>query len=653
MIKSLHKVLGYLLAGVILVSGAATASAADVVEVTHTPDCFLYPYTGYKAFERTDAVVVQRFPASMLKNYVGATVVSVKVGWGTQAENGKVRAFIRESLEGEDLRQSSDVTVTAKWATGAQALTAARLKGDAYTIEAGKDLYVGYYTTMPAEEYSIPTYTNRNGVPANTQWLGRLLPDGEKYVSTSYEYGDEEGNDANLVLMSVVLRVESGALVDIGELTHIFTPACMIYKRAANGLFTISNPGTNDISSLTLEYAGPNGTKASYTYERTIAAGKSNRVYSPVIPVEPGVHTVTLTKVNGKDNKLAQPIELDILGVDADVASQFTRRPVAECFVSESNYTIPNTIDDFYEPGIMDFKDQFTMIYRHMGDQFMIDEGLYEYDEDTELARYYCAGDKYSIWSPSMMLDRAWNYGMRNELTSGGRFITAIPTPMFAESQYVEALKIPTFANVELSSDFEEPGKPFTITAKGRIAPGTLGDRKLNLTLYLAENNVESTSQMFRNDQESADYGGVYTHQHVIRLQFTPMFGDELKPDANGNFEMTYEAEIDPEDEWKPEDMELIAILNRPQLKDHLRCHIVNSCQVSLKGSVGSVDQVSADRLPQPVVTDGTVTVPGAQNVKVYTPGGVEVGTSGLRPGLYLVSYKVAGTTGAAKIVVK
>lgn len=635
--------------------GCICGLQAATIKITHTPNFYIWPYTGYQNSSPVDveAAVVVRIPRSMIEQYGNATIYSVNVGWDSMNKTGKARGFVRTAVDGPDLAVSAEKELPKLTYENGDKLTSLSFGNSELTVSSvlgdADNLYIGYYTMMPKGEFSIPTDVNQSNVAEGMQWLGRLNDGADPYQAGNYDYADVSGGGACPIIISLTLRTTEDTYNDMAVITHTFTPACSIIDEAVTGLFHVKNTGMNDVTKLELTYTCGSKSK-SISFSTSITPGQTSRVAVPVVALGAGTHTVDITKVNGKDNKSKSPVSLELLGVSKTAAAKYTRRPLIEYFVSEAEYTVPGNYEIF-KTGYYGYQDKMTLICRHMGDQFMVDNGQTEYDEDTQLALDFCDGNKMAVSVPSMMVDRSWNASVHTGLVGNGYALMPTPMPEFATPIYDAQIKVPTFADLTVNDTYTEPGKPFEITVQGNVEPDVLGDRDLNVSLWLCENDVESTGQMFRDDTERDAYDGVYSHEHLIRLQLTPMYGDALTIAADGTFTATYECELDEDGEWNADNLELIAALTRPMAGVN-DSPVVNSLAIGLKEASNSVETVEGD-LCRPVVTDGAVTVPGATGVEVYTLDGARVRNAALLPGIYVVRASAAGRPVTGKVCIK
>ena len=172
-------------------------------------------------------------------------------------------------------------------------------------------------------------------------------------------------------------------------------------------------------------------------------------------------------------------------------------------------------------------------------------------------------------------------------------------------------------------------------------------DEQLYVSVCVLEDGIESTSQEFPGDEEVIErYNGKYTHNDVIRLQLTPMYGEAIG--AGGAYEKTFTCQLDPQ--WNKDKLRVIAFVNR-DADDSNHMQVLNSTELAFS-------QVGLHGVTLPVennfAVDGrSIVALGDTLCEVYTLDGKRVSGSYLAPGVYLV--KTAGATGTAvrKVVVK
>lgn len=167
--------------------------------------------------------------------------------------------------------------------------------------------------------------------------------------------------------------------------------------------------------------------------------------------------------------------------------------------------------------------------------------------------------------------------------------------------------KCPTFAELSLSTIYDEVSRVLTITVKGT---GVENAAKLMnddiLTVYLTEDNVVATQW------NGHEYDEDYVHHGVVRSVLTGKYGDNISWDGD-NFEMTYSATLD--NTWDAMQMYVVAATSRQfydstnsiYKRDKADAWVSNAAQAAVKNSTSCIGGA--------VVEDGARTVVGYYTV--------------------------------------
>jgi hypothetical protein len=415
-----------------------------------------------------------------------------------------------------------------------------------------------------------------------------------------------------------------------------------------NAVMDFTNSGQNAVKSLELTFTnGEKSESKTVTLGSAIAAGKSvSKMAMPFVMLGSGETTVTVTKVNGNDNKASELSTSQVvktIAVPDGVADAYVKRPIVDYFVSESEYRSPQYYDLILAPGLNPYRDRISLVCHHMNDQFMMGD-----DEDTQLALDMADGNKTKVYTPAMTVDRNVPLDLP-AIWQAGSMTYGTVTEMFAPTIYDEFLALPTFAAVNVDVNFDEASRHGSVTVSGDIAEEVLPEgENLYLTVYVTEDNVESDSQeMQDNDEADTLYpDGIYRHPALIRLQPTDIYGVEIK---ENNYSYSFDFTIDDET-WKPADMKVVALLQRPQSNGVYERDVVNCAEAPL--IVTGIKEVFAADGSRSTVefADGTIIVNGSTaGVKVYTTSGMSVANANLPAGLYIVSTNSFTT----KLIVK
>lgn len=589
---------------VVMVAGAAFCASAETIDVGYasTAQDQVYPYDGVATNEDASVYVAAILTPEMMQTYSGGRIVGLRMGWSCSYLNGDIELFIREN----DLDAENKVTQkgTAKFGWNEFKLDTP------YEIsENPGSIVIGYHVNTKAGTLCIP-HSWLNKKPKDSFYITKdefRLPDG------TYEWEDVSQPYGALLIVAIV-DPGSTDLNDRAEIDSMTAPEIFKQGETGNGQFVIANRGTNAINKFKLRYE-IDGKSAEYNINLSspIVPNSTSKVFVPIAAIATGEATVSISEVNGNPNGFEDFHTLPILAVPEDVAENYTRRPLLEYYGSEGVHYNVMYYDEYFIGAYAGYEDKMSIVCHHANDQFMTRD-----DEDTQMLVDLADGEKSGVQIPCMTLDRSIqsaNYLVFSNNTVA--YSVLLPTP-YAEAVYNEALAVPTFANLSITNGYDAETDEITLNVSGYVEPGVLPEgEKLKLTVYLLEDNVSSTSQDWADAKQEAQYGGVYDHQNVIRQQPVPIWGVEL--DGDGEFSKEFKTEIYPE-EWKYEDMHVVALLHRSENNARLSRQVINCAEVRFVQS--SIHEITTE----------------TQGQRIFTISGVEVTDSKLPAGVYIVT---------------
>lgn len=608
------------------------------------PQETVYPYTGFSNNTSDDltAEFAIRLRADMLAQYAGAKITGIHVGWGEGPESfsPEMTSFLRSDINGENIASGS-ATAEFGWNDV--------YYDTPYTITGDTDLFVGAVVPFLPKVSWIPT-----GL-----WGGDALDSDIQY------FGAQEirGDDGNIIwenptssemkiLILAIVEAAGDEYEDMMSLTTLRLNDVQSLDNEGEARVIIRNDGINAITDfdVKVECGDRSWTTTVDLPEDGLDPITTGTLNIPFQALASGVHRIWVSKVNGTEVKEPDVHEVQILAVSDETASSFPRRPLVERWISESNhYTAPFT-DQIFVPGIEEYRDKVSVVAHHFDDQFMqyhyFDEEVQ--CEDLQFLVDFVDGNKMKVFVPCMTVDRSFHtYNQAVKADEAGVCYNFV-YPMFVGDIYEQALATPSFASVKANAELKDG--ICEVTVEGDIASGVLPEgENLFLTVYLLENGIVSTSQEFPDDPDiQATYQGKYTHNDLIRHQFTPMYGDGL--DASGNYKKVYEVEFD--EEWKVDNMRILAFLNRGKENGNFSRQVINTTENGVKtagiGGVTLPDGISIRVVGRDIVAEGDF-----ETCEVFAANGARVGSRSLTPGIYVV--KTSGSKGSysVKVLVK
>lgn len=420
---------------------------------------------------------------------------------------------------------------------------------------------------------------------------------------------------------------------------------CIVEKGELHtAMARINNIGTNDIMNIEVTTTlGEESHTELIDFDQPIPAQQGGKVLLPVKCIGSGVHTFQITAVNGI-NKSSNAVNVEMIGVSADVAEKYSYRPLLEYFVSEDNYMTVTYVDNYFWPGFEPYQEDITLVMPHLDDKFMTGDN----DALNHLIKL-AGNDLNKVSVPGMTINRHayTSVVMLNSVIDNTPMMYTI-FPDFITPVYEEILANPTFASVNVNAAMDDNGA-ITITASGVVEEGVMPEGEdLYLTVYLMEKDVYTADQLFWDDKQSAENEGEYIHKNIIREIMTPYWGEKLDK-TGGEYTMTFNTEY--YEEWVKDNLYVVAFLNRGSDNHQLSMQVINSAEVDLQNTainrVEALDGVTIENV------NGSILVNGDAAVTVYDLSGSQVDNNNLSAGVYIVKAVVNGQAVAQKILVK
>lgn len=554
---------------------AATAGAIYLGYCLY--DDQIWPYDGLSLDRDARVGVGIKLTRDKFEHYIGGKITAVRCGWDDEASVSLYNTFVREgNFTNPDLTTGKG---TVRFGWNEIEFDEPLVIGDVDT------LCVGFYTNLKKDVISIPKLYPTMVPNSAFLFHGEMSEEGKELWYDSRDFG--------VMPILLVVTDETGQFKNLIQISGLRHDAIVTSGMDVPGVFSLTNAGSNNINSVEVTTTFGEQTMAtSVDLSKTLLTGVTSKVSLPIFCFGSGEYKVSITKVNGVAPKSVPEKTFTMLGVPTEVAEKYTHRPLIEFFASENLYQIPTFFDSYFLGGYAAYEDRMNVVCQHTDDKFMIGDP----DEAILLQLGLVNNDSMQVFLPDMTINRTAYisnpaYREGNPMHGG----TLYPTPL-QEAYYDDVLTHPTFASVNVNAALSADGKKVNIEVNGNIAENVLpAGEPMFLTVYLLENEVESTDQRFWDDKEGETMGEKYVHYNVIRENLTPLWGKQL-PNASGNYSLSFQTDV--YDDYNPKKLSVMAFLNRGEQNGNLERQVINSVEapVLTEGGETAIDAVQVDQ---------------------------------------------------------
>ena len=594
----------------------------------------IYQYDGIGGVDY-DATVgcAVKITAEMLKEYVGATIKALNIGWSNPETPGKCVFFVKKSINGEDIA-SSEHTLYFGW-------NEVSLDTEYVIPEQTEDLYIGFFTVLPANTICLPTF-----YPKGVEGSCMLWREGDEDSDHNRVWTDMCTEYGSLAIQAKV-EDPSDKFYDMLEVTGTNYYTMQVLNEKSRFDFSVKNKGMNEIYSVLAHFEKDGNVYDEEVYiPAPLYPGCTAQLRSNMKALGSGKTNFSVTALDGSENKIKEKRELDIMTMPRSVANNYKRTPLIEFFASESINIIPKYYNEFFKPGFEGYEDKMILVEHHVGDGLTIGN-----DESLGLMLDIVDNDSSLITVPVMMLDRTNYVDMPVKFNYTPMF--SILFPDFARPMYDFAINRPTFANVNIDTKVDETTKKGTITVSGDIAEGILPEGEhLYITTYLIKKKEYSNSQLFLSQEEMNKYSdsetNMYIHHNILAQRLTPMIGEELDV-KEGKYNRSFDFELEKNDDIS--NFTAVAFLTRgAKNKDRFNRYVINAERKELS-STNHINDVNIESDVEVKVINGKVVVSGNyEDFYIYdTVGNI---TTNLVNGFYIVKVKTMKGTEIFKIFI-
>lgn len=483
------------------------------------------------------------FTKAQIGHFVGGQITKVRFALGELIGASKVSVY-KVALESGELTLMSEEAV-ANTQKGWNDVTLAT----PVTIEDGVDYLICYDFTSVPGKYPLATDLGANptgGVDGGCLMYGNLGQGGTGWYNFGTQYG-------NFCIQAVV---KGGSFPDEDITISSFTSAKFV--QAGQNIaysYTIKNNGNNIPSAYTIDVMLDNNVIA--TAETPIALTNSPQTVNgnATIPADAasGKHTlaVKVTKINGQAP--TEYTEDDIAGMDVSVytESMLRQKNLVEEFTSTKCVACP-----YAGPvleALSELRNDIVIMAHHdnipsSGDPMVCDESL-------ALSKTFNQSG-----NPCAMFNRY--YETNTELNSAQTITLGIGYKSQYVNQAAEMLNqviensnnVPAFANINIKTEYNESTRELSVEVYGSGVSDFkdyVGEDAV-LSVFLTEDGIKAAQTGGSRDA---------IHNHVTRKALSDAFGGAIN--WNGNtYSNKYTITLDSS--WKPENMHVVAFINRP-----------------------------------------------------------------------------------------
>lgn len=555
----------------------------------------------------TNALI--EIPAEQAAKFEGAQITKVKMYIGNYGST-KAKAVIYNSLDDVEPAYAEEGTVAAnEWCE--ITLSAP------YTIGT-EAIYVGYQVECTHED--APAAFDEGPASSYGDILGYYEGDSYKYTHIGY------GN----LSIKVYLTGDNLPKYDV-TLDEIIADEYVITNEEFTLGGTVTNTASKAITSYDVTYQIGDQTPVTQTINCNFYSGESHTFEINGVKLnENGTYAVNVTVSNLNGNADETPENNTLSQYITSVSEFVPRKVLIEDYSTAYCSNCPRTHD--YLESIGKKRKDFTWLVHHSGyypDIYTLDESLaYE---------WFYGGSTYA---PAMMLDRT---NLDHLDTGSGT------SPVFSpiNKQQIETLldycvSQPAIVNVDINRNYNKDTRELAVEISGKFQG--VPSRETYLHVFLTESEIIGVQSGIQGD---------YEHNNALRKVMTTTWGDKLTLSNSDTYLETYTCTLDQE--WVPENMNIIAFVSFYSNTDISGCEILNTNWLPLLDDAG-VNDIVADNIA--VWSAGkTICIDGTYNeAAVYTADGRLVATANNATtinvennGLYIVV--VDGTS--HKVVVK
>lgn len=486
------------------------------------------------------------FPADGLKAYEGNNIVSVRVGLVSRINLDSLVIWIRKDLEGPNVQEhiitkDSSPRISTGWNE--------MVLETPMPVDGSEGLYIGY------------SYKQRSGV-ATISYV-----DNPQQNAFFVKLGDDAAWED---------KCKDGALSIEAVLEGERLPQYDLQLKRATVMWasdgsmtimgTVRNKAAKTVNGFTLT-AAVDGTDISLdsSFADVLASGEETEVSFKAQSDIEGIgtiHPVTLSI-----SSLGEDVQDENMFNNTLTADFFYRRHVLlEEFTTEQCSNCPD-VAAFVNSVLADelYASDVSMVAHHSG--FYTDP----FTQPCDNSLVWLYNSNGSLFAPAMMFDR-----YASHLSS-----TGMPTPVIfvSDRSSLEAYlteRIMTGSQVYMDVVLTtEDSIHYDVHVEGGRSAGF--DTDMFMTIYLTESDVPAVYQQGTT--------GGFRHNHLIRA-YNSIWGEPITWNDDNTFAFDWSFEVN--DEWNPDNMEVVALAAAFDETDPSECAVENCAAARLKAKVAT-----------------------------------------------------------------
>lgn len=574
-----------------------------------------------------------------LARFSNGKISGINVGLSTRYNVSSVRAWLRNSLTGEDIASAeitpgSNPSLKDGWNA---------VKFDTpVNIESGKNYYAGYTMTL-TKVSSIAIIGRQTGSHAESCWL--KVGNGE-WTDYSNDYG----------LLTVELLVQSDNLPQYDlELTRATSFDTYITNdKNYTVQYDIHNAGVKPVTSYTLrlsdEKNGINITKEMTCDLKTDERQKKieeNFTFTGLMPERTYNFILSIEKPNGIEDETPENNSIALPSISS-INKMFARTVLVEEFTSEACKNCPtaaNNVHQMYNSFSADDQKRVAIVCHHAG--FSLPGQKPDFlTQPCDEAMLIFYPEYPAVYAPAIMYDRA--------KSPSGSPVTNVQSASGIKNSVSTRMAEEAFYSIDATGKHDAEARKLTLRIEGKSAANVFNNPRI--TVYLLEDNVASYNQ-----------GGAtssFKHNHVIRAYNStwgtaPVWDDDFS--YHYDCTLTYPESVvmnrvGDKQTLNPANFEIVAVISNYDADDKNNCEVGNvfKCKLAdLKSNPSGIATTEASNV-RVYSEAGSIRVDGLyDNVDVYDLSGRKTGMENLPAGIYLVRVNTADGNVQAKVLVK